>query len=175
MRLSWVLSEARRQWLEGVGEVMVRSKLITSEETAMVTFEEFRVFCAAYGLDPYEEAKGIDAERYWQMQIADYILNNDDRHEQNWGFFMDNHTGKICGFCPLFDHDHAFSDYGHVYSQTNEPGITLLEAARRAQGELGMDLEPLEYLASPSFLTEGQWEQVLERKRKLATKGAASI
>ena len=58
-------------------------------------------FCNAYGMNPYEEAKKIDSEFYLKMQIADYLLNNNDRHEQNWGFFMDNHTGKLFGYCPL--------------------------------------------------------------------------
>lgn len=64
----------------------------------MVTFEEFSIFCAAYGLNPYEEAKRIDYTFYLKMQIADYLLNNNDRHVQNWGFLMDNATGKLIGF-----------------------------------------------------------------------------
>lgn len=51
------LSDERKEWLQGVGEVMVHSKLFTSEEVAMVTFEEFASFCRNYGLNPYEEAK----------------------------------------------------------------------------------------------------------------------
>lgn len=162
------LSEERKEWLEDAGEVMVWSKLITSEETALVTFEEFRMFCAAYRLNPYKEAQGVDEERYLEVQIADYILNNDDRHEQNGGFLMDNETGKLFGFCPLLDHDHAFSGYETVYSQTAEQDITLEEAARKVQKKLGMGLEILDEIDIPSFLTKEQWEKVLERKRKLA-------
>lgn len=146
----------------------MHSKLFTSEETAMVTFEEFRTFCAAYGLNPYEEAKRIDREAYLKMQIADYIINNNDRHEQNWGFFMDNRTGKFTGFCPLFDHDHAFSTHKNIQSQTTEEPVSLLEAAREAQKELQLDLKKLEKIEQPQFLTDKQWEQVLERKQSLS-------
>ena len=161
------LSDKRRQWLDGVGEVIVHSKLVTSEDVAMVTFEEFQIFCTMYGVNPYEEAKKIDPDFYLKMQIADYLLNNNDRHEQNWGFLMDNYTGKISGYCPLFDHDHAFSGYDNLHSQTTEQDMTLLEAAREAQKELKLDLDVLENMDCPHFLTEEQWEKVLERKRKL--------
>lgn len=99
------LSEERKQGIAGVGEVIVNSRLFTTEDIAMVTFEEFKVFCEAYERNPFEEATKIDRTAYLQMQIADFILNNNDRHEQNWGFFMENKSGKIMGYCPLFDHN----------------------------------------------------------------------
>lgn len=161
------LSEERKQWIKGVGEVIVNSKLFTSQETSLVTFEEFKAFCGTYGLNPYEEAMKIDREAYLKMQMVDYILNNNDRHEQNWGFFMDNETGKITGYCPLFDHDHAFTEYGGVTSQTTKEEMTLEEAARWAQEELKLDLSPLDNMEKPELLTEKQWGQVLERKNRL--------
>lgn len=165
--VSSYLSDERKQWLEGVDDVIVNSRLVTSEDVAMVTFEEFSIFCSSYGLNPYEEAKKIDRTFYLKMQIADYLLNNNDRHEQNWGFLMDNLTGKITGFCPLFDHDHAFSDYDMVFSQTTEEEKTLQEAALEAQEELGMDVRKLMDMKRPSFLSETQWLKVLNRAEKL--------
>ncbi|MBS6196004.1 MAG: hypothetical protein KH828_10550 [Clostridiales bacterium] len=165
------LSEERKQWISGVGEVIVNSRLFTTEDTAMVTFEEFKIFCEAYEMNPYEEAINIDREFYYKMQIADYILNNNDRHEQNWGFFMDNESGKIIGYCPLFDHDHAFSAYSQVISQTTEEEKTLLGAALAAQKELQMDFAELKKMEIPQFLTAIQWEQVLERVKILEGAG----
>jgi len=101
------------------------------------------------------------------MQIADYLLNNNDRHEQNWGFLMEHASGKIIGFCPLFDHDHAFSSYENVMSQTSEEPISLFDAARRVQAELKMDLQPLLQMEHPTMLSDTQWEQVKERARRL--------
>lgn len=103
------LSDERRGWLDGVGEKMVKSCLFTNPDLSMVTFEEFSAFCGAYGRNPYEEALRVDRRAYLQMQIADYILNNDDRHGQNWGFFVENDSGKITGFCPLLDRGKAIS------------------------------------------------------------------
>lgn len=161
------LSKERMEWIEGAGGAIVNSRLFTTEDIAMVTFEEFRVFCEAYGLNPYEEAIRIDRAAYLKMQIADYILNNNDRHEQNWGFLMENASGKLIGYCPLFDHDHAFSSNPNVLSQTRENEMTLFQAACLAQSELRVDLDGMEDMRRPKFLTEEQWQLVLERKRKL--------
>lgn len=161
------LSEERKAWLTGVGEKIVHSKLFTSPDTALVTFEEFRIFCEYYGLNPFEEAMKIDRERYLKMQIADYLLNNMDRHEQNWGFLMDVSSGKITGYCPLFDHDHAFSDYENVMSQTTEDELTLYEAAARAQAELKLDLSVIGEMERPPLLTEEKWQLLKERMRRL--------
>ena len=161
------LSEERKEWIEGVGEMVVNSRIFTSEETALVTFEEFKIFCEAYGLNPYEEASNIDREAYLKMQVADYLLNNNDRHEQNWGFLMENSTGKITGFCPLFDHDHAFSNNLNVLSQTTEEICTLEEAGLRAQKELKLDLSRVSRMSNPLQLTEKQWSQLLERNERL--------
>ncbi len=165
--LSFCLTRDRKEWLDGVGEALVKSKLFTTEDRAFVTFEEFSLFCDAYGLDAYEEAAQIDRRAYLQMQIADYILNNSDRHEQNWGFYMDNKTGRITGFCPLFDHDHAFSMYPELYSQTVRDEMTLFQAAVRAQKELQMDLDAVDQMERPAFLSERKWDELLARKNRL--------
>lgn len=161
------VSEERKQWIEGVGEKIVNARLFTSEDLSLVTFEDFHIFCESYGLDAYKEAKKIDPESYLQMQIADYILNNNDRHEQNWGFFMENKTGKLTGYCPLFDHDHGFAPYENVISQTTKEPVTLFEAAVKAQRELGVEVRRLREMGNPEFLSEEQWGQVLEREGKL--------
>src|SRR5699024_6670311 len=152
--ISDYVSDERKEWISGVGEAVVNSELFTSEQISLVTFEEFQLFCENYGLNAYAEAEKMDREFYLKMQIADYILNNNDRHEQNWGFLMDNATGKLTGFCPLFDHDHAFSNYENVMSQTTEGEMTLWEAAQRAQYELEIDLHGLAEMEKPMFLSD---------------------
>ena len=157
-----------------MGEAVVNSELFTSEKISLVTFEEFQIFCSHYGMNPYSEAEKMDREFYLKMQIADYILNNNDRHEQNWGFLMENETGKLTGFCPLFDHDHAFVSYTDVMSQTSETQMTLKDAAIRAQKELGLNLDKLDAMERPQFLSDAQWDAVLERKRQLSEKSQDS-
>ena len=166
--ISSYLSEERKEWIEGVGEAVVNSELFTSEKISLVTFEEFQIFCSHYEMNPYSEAEKMDREFYLKMQVADYILNNNDRHEQNWGFLMENETGKLIGFCPLFDHDHAFANYDHVMSQTTECEMSLKDAAVSAGKQLGFTPERLYRAEQPMFLTGKQWEAVLERGRSLS-------
>lgn len=162
------LTEERKAWIDGVGEAVVNSELFTSEKISLVTFEEFQIFFSHYGMNPYSEAEKIDREFYLKMHIADYILNNNDRHEQNWGFLMENETGKLTGFCPLFDHDHTFVNYDNVMSQTTESEMTLREAAIRAAKELGLKADGLDGIDRPEFLSEVQWKGVLERAKDLS-------
>lgn len=72
---------------------------------------------------------------------------------------MENDTGKLSGYCPLFDHDHAFSGNRNVMSQTTERPMTLEE------GRFSMD--GLFKMTRPQDLSEEQWENVLKRGRKL--------
>lgn len=167
VQISSYLSHERQEWINGVGEVIVNSKLFTSEKLAMVTFEEFKIFCEAYGMNAYEEAKNIDSKFYYEMQIADYILNNTDRHEQNWGFLMENQSGKLVGYCPLFDHDHTFGTYQNILSQTTEEPLSLYDAAVIAQDKLQLDFSAVKKMKKPKLLSENQWMDVLERIDRL--------
>ena len=141
----------------------------------MVSFEDFQLYCQANGKDAFDEVLRLDRRRYLEMQIADYILNNIDRHGANWGFFMDNASGKITGFCPLFDHDHAFAGHENVMSQTTEEPVLLYDAAAEAQKELNLDLSALDNMEKPKLLSKKQWDEVLERKKRLEKIGGFYI
>ena len=80
---------------------------------------------------------------------------------------MENVSGKLIGFCPLFDHDHAFASYDTVLSQTTEADKTLLEAALEAQAELQMDFSELLKLDCSKMLSEEQWKNVLDRVKRI--------
>ena len=114
-----------------------------------------------------KEAEKLDRKAYLEMQVADYILNNNDRHEQNWGFLMENTSGKLVGYCPLFDHDHTFGDDRNVMSQTTDEIVSLYDSAVLAQKELRIDFSGLEGMQKPELLSEKQWEGVLERAEEL--------
>ena len=52
---------------------------------------------------------------FYSMCFFDYIIENGDRHLNNWGFSVENATQKISGFAPLWDNGAALyyerSDY----------------------------------------------------------------
>ncbi len=78
-------------------------------------------FVEAWEVMEYMRRCHMDFKSYclqlWGNQFAcipllDYIIINTDRHTQNYGFFMDNTTGKLVKMAPLFDYNCALvADY----------------------------------------------------------------
>ena len=162
-----VVTAKRKERIRALDERVVKCRLIASEERSMVSFEDFQIFCQENGRNAFGEVLGLDREHYLQMQIADYILNNIDRHGANWGFFMDNETGRLQELYPLMDHDQAFSDVEGMYSQTTEDEMDLETAALLAQTELHADLSNISRMERPEGISEKQWQQVKKRTAAL--------
>ncbi|MBR2699547.1 MAG: hypothetical protein IKE76_13250, partial [Clostridia bacterium] len=80
--------------------------IFTTEDEGFITF-------AAYAGKRVGEPQEImdiigrvaDEDRFREMVVADAISLNVDRHQGNYGFTVDNATGEITGFAPLFDHN----------------------------------------------------------------------
>jgi len=161
------VSEEIRAWLEGVGEAIVNSKLFTSEDVSFVSFDEFGQFCELYGAESIEEAMKIEPYKYYEMQIIDYILNNSDRHGQNWGFYMNNVTGRITGMALHFDHDKAFNKNERIPSLTSPEPMTQEESAKRALHEVDIDFYNLLSMDKPETMSDEQWSGVQQRTKEL--------
>lgn len=77
---------------------------------------------------------------YFQMLLADYLVGNSDRHQDNWGYLFDE-SNHIIGFAPVFDFNHAFEADMEF---TCLPELLLgrrksaLEAAKASYKELGI-------------------------------------
>ena len=149
------------------GEKIVKCRIISSEETALVPWEDFQVYCSYHDKNEYDMVKEMDAANYYKMQIADYILGNEDRHGANFGFYMDNRSGKLQGLYPLMDHDHAFSEDGDIPSQTSEQDETLQQAAYKAMNHAEVSFDNVLAMKKPEDLGDTQWKAVLGRCREL--------
>lgn len=83
--------------------------------------EEQYSFVEAWEVMEYAKRINIDFPAYCLMNygfifasipVLDYIIINTDRHTQNYGFLMNNKTGKIEKLAPLFDYNCALvADY----------------------------------------------------------------
>jgi hypothetical protein len=149
------------------GEKIVKCRIISSEETALVPWEDFQVYCSCHDKNEYDMVKEMDAANYYKMQIADYILGNEDRHGANFGFYMDNRSGKLQGLYPLMDHDHAFSEDEDIPSQTSEQDETLQQAAYKAMNHAEVSFDNVLAMKKPEDLGDTQWKAVLGRCREL--------
>lgn len=161
--LDKVVTVQRKEQIEALGEEVVKCELIASEDRSMVNFEDYQLYCENHGKNVYDETFALDRKHYLEMQIADYVLNNIDRHAANWGYFMDNSSGEVLSLYPLLDHDHAFSDVEGMMSQTTEQSMDLSTAALLAQSELHADLPGLLLMECPDGLDDTEWESVQRR------------
>ncbi len=161
--LNKVVTLQRKEQITALGEEVVKCELLATEDRSMVNFEDFQMYCECHGKNVFYETLSLDRKHYLEMQIADYVLNNVDRHTANWGYFMDNETGELRSLYPLLDHDHAFSDVEGMLSQTTEQTMDLFTAALLAQSELHVDLSALLLMKCPEGLKVNEWEAVQNR------------
>ncbi len=163
--LAGIAEQKRIDRIKEAREKVVKCRIITSEQKAIVPWEDFQMYCAYHDMNEYDYVTRRDPYGYYTMQIADYILGNEDRHGANFGFFMDNRTGKLLKLYPLMDHDHSFSGEKVLPSQTSPEEETMEAAAIRAAGagDWGLDYEAVLRMKKPAELSGEQWEGVLER------------
>lgn len=74
---------------------------------SFVEAHEVISYCRDLNMDFSEFALKKFGKDFANIAIIDYILQNTDRHDQNYGFLMDNRTGELCSVAPLFDHNQA--------------------------------------------------------------------
>ena len=86
-----------------------RCKLMTTKDYSRVTAADVNSWrYSTSGESVTQYAIKLDSKHFFEMCIIDYLIANRDRHLDNWGFFMNNHTGKLECLHPLFDHNNAF-------------------------------------------------------------------
>lgn len=166
-KLTELADPARINKIQENNEEIVKCRIISSEGTSILPWEDFQMYCAYHDMDEFAYVKEHDGEAYYSMQVADYILGNEDRHGANFGFFMDNETGTLLHLYPLMDHDYAFSNEKDIPSQCSEENETLKEAAINALAHVKIDFSELLKMDKPEELTDEQWTGVVDRTGEL--------
>lgn len=89
------------------GKLASKCPLFTSEEVGFVSAHRF--FDGPFSVrDMLEFCQQHDSEeRFREMIAMDAVIANVDRHAGNYGFLVDNTTGKILHMAPLFDQNMA--------------------------------------------------------------------
>lgn len=90
------------------GKLAAVSDLFTSKEVAYVPYDEVHREMHPYAvlsamLKAGEPLQVVEQAR--RMYIADILMQNLDRHTNNFGYLRGNSTGRLVGFAPLFDHN----------------------------------------------------------------------
>ncbi len=115
-------------WMDHFDNLRVAAcKCMTNENTSIVPFRHFRLFCERNHCDPIEEIKKVDPDGYYRMNIATYLIGNTDNHDGNWGLYRDNNTGQFLGIHPLFDFNNAFYGYAFENGGNCIPEMTIIK------------------------------------------------
>ena len=92
------------------GSFVCRCKDMADEERSIIPASHLMKYCITNDIDFMSAVRQIDPNMFYTTCVVDYLVSNPDRHIENWGFYVDNSTGKITGMHPLFDHNNAFSE-----------------------------------------------------------------
>jgi len=93
------------------GQPVSESRLITSPDFSLVTWEAFSIYAINHDINAGEYLLDLDAYSYYMMNILDYLTGNTDRHWANWGFLIDNRTNRPIRLYDLMDFNHTFEAY----------------------------------------------------------------
>lgn len=77
------------------------------EGQSFVEAHEIIEFCKNTNIDYVKWGLDTFGKDFANISAVDYLLQNTDRHDQNYGFIMDNKTGKLIEVAPLFDHNQS--------------------------------------------------------------------
>ena len=100
-----------KNMMDGEGQVSI-CKNFVGEDYSFVEAWEVIDYCRRLGINYREHCMEQWGAEFAGIPVLDYIIVNTDRHTQNYGFMMNNDTGKIERLAPLFDFNCALvADY----------------------------------------------------------------
>lgn len=100
-----------KNMMDGEGQVSI-CKNFVGENYSFVEAWEVMDYCRRLDINYREYCMSQWGAEFAGIPVLDYIIVNTDRHTQNYGFMMNNDTGKIERLAPLFDFNCALvADY----------------------------------------------------------------
>ena len=114
------------------GELVTRSKIVTSKDFSMVSKMAFDIYAANHDLDTIQVCKACDPITYYGMNILDYLTGNTDRHPENWGFLIDNRNNLWISLYPLMDFNQCFLAYDNLEGARCQTTVSRTVSQREA-------------------------------------------
>lgn len=150
-------------------KIVCKCENMNFENTSLVDSMAFEDWTKKKNLNFYEIVKKIDSEMYFKTIVVDYLIANSDRHSGNWGFYMNNETGKIACMHPLFDHNNAFDNA--FMNDPNGGPCQLLEGKNQKEAALyaikHCDFRCVTPVTKDMFLNEKMYETFMTRACEL--------
>lgn len=113
-----------------------KCKCFTNESIHFVKAQWFEIWCMNHDMSiiDYIEDNRMQFDR---MNLADYLIGNNDEHSQNWGFIY-NDDMEILSINPLMDYDHAFES--HITSDCLPAKYVCLPGKRITQLDMAIEV-----------------------------------
>ncbi len=119
------------------------------------------------------ESKLLDDPDFCQMCVADYLISNIDRHNENWGYFYDDEKHTVSSIHPLIDHGRSFDEIAlyndkvqsKLFKDCFSIDCTMLEAARKCIRKIPR--LHIEGIRRDMFKKRNQYNSFMEKCRKL--------
>ena len=146
------------------GQPVSSCRIITSEEHSIVAAEYAEIYAVNHGVSLMDIVYEKSYKSYHMMNIADYLIGNNDRHWGNWGFWVDNKNNRIETLHPLMDFNKAFTAYS-----TLEGAMCLPEGAIVSQKDAALNavrlvgLNQIKDVQRTWFDDEDTWEMFNRR------------
>jgi hypothetical protein len=156
------------------GEVCCKCKCMSTPQRSIVHVEEVKAKITREGKDfiDWVSRDARFSNDFHQMNVVDYLIENPDRHEQNWGFYMENKTGDLTKLHPLYDHNNAFyskqlhlTDGGSSYIYKD---MSKLEVAKESFGKCDIQLQGR--IKPEEFVKDEHMQVFCDRMSKLGMK-----
>ena len=126
-------------------------------------------WCTKNGKDFLSLVKEIDSETFYKTIVADYLCANRDRHDGNWGFFMNNTTGDLISLHPLFDHNNCFDE--EFMKDENGGNCQLLPGKNQKEAALyaikHCDFRCIKPVTKDMFIDETMYRTFMSRAEEL--------
>lgn len=131
-----------------------KCKNFVDEHYSFVEAREVMEYCRVHNVSFEEWALRTFGSAFANIAIVDYIIMNTDRHDNNYGFMMDNKTGQLVDIAPLFDYNLALiadvygTNASDTLSQMFNNKETIIGLANRMMpfANVNIDFERLRYI-----------------------------
>lgn len=131
-----------------------KCKNFVDEHYSFVEAREVMEYCRVHNVSFEEWALRTFSSAFANIAIVDYIIMNTDRHDNNYGFMMDNKTGQLVDVAPLFDYNLALiadvygTNASDTLSQMFNNKETIIGLANRMMpfANVNIDFERLRYI-----------------------------
>lgn len=147
-------------------EKLVKCKCFTNPDISYVTWDEFTEYFGEKAAYKRLFDNKEDFKKYCTMLVADYLMNNTERYQENWGWLLNNDKDSI-QLAPMINFDCSFSEVAGAMSKTTYRQLTLEDAAKYAVKSVNLNFDAVLRMKKPEELSNGQWEAVKERVKIL--------